>query len=84
MKPNRKPGGKMSMPNKKCFFKQRKYTDIDYKDVNLLKDFIDPTGKIIPSYYTGTSNYFQRKLTTAVKRARFMALLPYTDSHKNK
>lgn len=82
-KQNRKPRQKMVMPKKRCYFKDNKYTTIDYKDIDLLKDYIDLSGKIIPSYYTGTSNFFQRKLTTAIKRARYMALLPYTDGHKN-
>ncbi len=67
---------------KRCYFTDNKITTIDYKDINLLKEYIDPGGKIIPSYYTGTRNYFQRKLTLAIKRARYMSLLPYTDNHK--
>jgi small subunit ribosomal protein S18 len=54
---------------------------IDYKDVELLKDFITETGKIIPARLTGTSAKYQRQLTDAIKRARFLALLPYTDNH---
>jgi small subunit ribosomal protein S18 len=54
---------------------------IDYKDVDLLKDFITETGKIIPARLTGTSAKYQRQLTDAIKRARFLALLPYTDNH---
>ena len=81
IKPTRKPRQKMIMPKKKCFFKENKYTTIDYKDIDLLKDYIDLSCKIVPSYYTGTSNYFQRKLTRAIKRARYMALLPYTTNH---
>lgn len=82
-KPNRKPRQKARIIKSKCFFTENHYKTIDYKDVELLKGYIDASGKIIPSYYTGTSNYFQRKLTTAIKRARYMALMPYTDSHKN-
>ena len=55
--------------------------DIDYKDINLLKDFITETGKIMPARVTGTSAKFQRQLTRAIKRARHLALLPYTDGH---
>ncbi|MEJ5211013.1 30S ribosomal protein S18 [Thiobacter aerophilum] len=70
-------------------FKRRKYCrftaegikEVDYKDVNLLKDFISETGKIIPARITGTKARYQRQLSTAVKRARFLALLPYTDQH---
>ena len=54
---------------------------IDYKDVNLLKQFIGESGKIVPSRITGTKANYQRQLATAVKRARFLALLPYTDNH---
>jgi small subunit ribosomal protein S18 len=54
---------------------------IDYKDVELLKDFITETGKIIPARLTGTKARYQRQLTEAIKRARFLALLPFTDNH---
>lgn len=71
------------------FFRRRKYcrftaegiTEVDYKDVELLKDFIGETGKIIPSRITGTKARYQRQLSTAVKRARYLALLPYSDNH---
>jgi small subunit ribosomal protein S18 len=71
------------------FFRRRKYCrftvegieEVDYKDVDLLKDFIGETGKIIPSRITGTKARYQRQLSTAVKRARYLALLPYTDNH---
>lgn len=55
--------------------------EIDYKDVDTLRDFIAENGKIIPARLTGTRAY-QRQLNTAIKRARFLALLPYTDQHK--
>ena len=55
---------------------------IDYKDLETLKDYISETGKIVPSRITGTKAKYQRQLATAVKRARFLALLPYTDSHQ--
>ncbi len=55
---------------------------IDYKDVNLLKAYITETGKIIPSRITGTAAKFQRQLATAIRRARYLALLPYCDNHK--
>ena len=59
----------------------KKITEIDYKDLALLKGYITETGKIVPSRITGTKARYQRQLTTAVKRARFLALLPYTDRH---
>jgi len=57
-------------------------TEIDYKDLDLLKQFITETGKIVPSRITGTSARHQRLLAQEVKRARYLALLPYTDQHK--
>ncbi len=62
---------------KVCYFTKNKITYIDYKDVELLKKFISANGKITPRRVTGTSAKYQRMLTTAVKRARQMALLPY-------
>ncbi|MEL0541820.1 30S ribosomal protein S18, partial [Neisseria gonorrhoeae] len=56
--------------------------EVDYKQVDLLKDFISENGKIIPARITGTKAFYQRQLAVAVKRARFLALLPYTDQHK--
>ncbi|MCL6556129.1 MAG: 30S ribosomal protein S18 [Burkholderiales bacterium] len=64
-----------------CRFTAEGIKEVDYKDVNLLKDFISETGKIIPARITGTKARYQRQLSTAVKRARFLALLPYTDQH---
>ena len=71
------------------FFRRRKYcrftaegiTEVDYKDLELLKAYISETGKIVPSRITGTKAKYQRQLAKAVKRARYLALLPYTDSH---
>jgi small subunit ribosomal protein S18 len=71
------------------FFRRRKYcrfsaegiSEIDYKDLNLLKQYVSESGKIVPSRITGTSAKYQRQLADAVKRARFLALLPYSDSH---
>ncbi len=62
---------------KVCYFKKNNITYIDYKDVELLKKFISPNGKIIPRRVTGTSAKYQRQLAVAIKRARQMALLPY-------
>ena len=55
--------------------------EIDYKDLDTLKQYITETGKIVPSRITGTNARYQRQLARAVKRARFLALLPYADSH---
>ena len=55
---------------------------IDYKDVDVLRDFVGENGKITPARLTGTRAFFQRQLTSAIKRARFLALLPYTDQHR--
>jgi len=66
-------------PRKKvCFFTKNNVKFIDYKDVELLKRFITPNGKIAPRRVTGTSARYQRELATAIKNARFMALLPFT------
>ena len=71
------------------FFRRRKYCrftadgvkEIDYKDLNTLKNYVTETGKIVPSRITGTRAQYQRQLATAIKRARFLALLPYCDRH---
>ena len=64
-----------------CRFTAEGIKTVDYKDTDLLKDFINENGKIIPARITGTKSYYQRQLSTAVERARFLALLPYTDRH---
>lgn len=64
-----------------CRFSADGTKEVDYKDVDVLKDFITENGKIIPARITGTKARFQRQLSTAVKRARYLALLPYTDKH---
>jgi len=64
-----------------CRFTAEGVTEIDYKDLDTLKNYITETGKIVPSRVTGTKAKYQRQLATAVKRARYIALLPYTDSH---
>ena len=64
-----------------CRFTAEGVAEIDYKDLNLLRQYITETGKIVPSRITGTKAKYQRQLATAIKRARFLALLPYTDNH---
>ncbi len=65
-----------------CKFTAEGITDVDYKDLELLKGYISEAGKIVPARITGTKAKYQRQLTKAIKRARYLALLPYTDSHK--
>ena len=72
------------------FFRRRKFCrftaegieSIDYKDLDILKEDISETGKIVPSRITGTKAKYQRQLSLAIKRARILALVPYTDSHQ--
>ena len=72
------------------FFRRRKFcrfsaegaAAIDYKDTAVLRNYITESGKIVPSRITGTSAKYQRQLGRAIKRARYLALLPYTDVHK--
>lgn len=67
---------------KTCYFTANKINEVDYKDPQLLKKFIMiENGKIVPSRITGTKASFQRKLTKAIKLARYLALLPYCDRH---
>ena len=65
-----------------CRFTADKVVEIDYKDLNTLKGYVTETGKLIPSRNTGTKAHYQRQLTRAVKLARFLALMPYTDAHR--
>jgi small subunit ribosomal protein S18 len=64
-----------------CRFTAEGIDQIDYKDLGLLKAFVSESGKIVPSRITGTSARYQRQLAQAIKRARYLALLPYTDGH---
>ena len=66
---------------KQCYFTTNKITEIDYKDLDVIKNFVSETGKIVPSWITGTKAKHQRRLGRAIKRARFLALLPYSDQH---
>ena len=71
------------------FFRRRKFCkvtaegvkEIDYKDLNTLRQYLTENGKIVPSRVTGTKSRYQRQLSAAIKRARFLALIPYTDKH---
>lgn len=67
---------------KMCRFNSEGAGEIDYKDVNMLKNYISETGKIVPSRITGIQTRFQRQLAKAIKHARFLGLLPYCDSHR--
>ena len=80
-KPRRPAQSALFKRKKFCRFTAEKIEWIDYKDIDLLKDFITDTGKIIPARRTGTTARYQRQLQDAIKRARFLALLPYTDNH---
>jgi small subunit ribosomal protein S18 len=73
----------MMSRRKVCRFTVDGVKEIDYKDVNVLKAYITETGKIVPSRVTGTSAKYQRQLSTAIKKARFLALLPFCDRHFN-
>ena len=68
----------MTKTENQCFFKQNGIKYVDYKDTELLKKFLNPYGRILSAKRTGTSAKNHRLLSQAVKRARFMALLPYT------
>lgn len=65
-----------------CRFTAEGVTEIDYKDITTLKNYVTETGKIVPSRITGTKARYQRQLARAIKRARFLALIPYTDRHR--
>ncbi|QBB70022.1 30S ribosomal protein S18 [Pseudolysobacter antarcticus] len=64
-----------------CRFTAEDVVEIDYKDLNTLRQYLSETGKIVPSRITGTKARYQRQLATAIKRARFLSLLPYCDNH---
>ncbi|MDX9706291.1 MAG: 30S ribosomal protein S18 [Azospira sp.] len=83
-KDDKKPrrGGGLFKRRKFCRFSAEKVDQVDYKDVEVLKEFIVENGKIMPARLTGTKAHYQRQLSVAIKRARFLALLPYTDNHQ--
>jgi small subunit ribosomal protein S18 len=76
-------GGNRSFSRRRkfCRFTAEGVKQIDYKDLGTLKQYITETGKIVPSRITGTKAFYQRQLSSAIKRARYLALLPYTDQH---
>jgi small subunit ribosomal protein S18 len=80
-KPRRERGGGLFKRKKFCRFTAEKVKEIDYKDLDVLKDFIQENGKIMPARITGTKARYQRQLSEAIKRARYLALLPFTDLH---
>lgn len=66
---------------KYCRFTAEGVEEIDYKDLATLKQYVTETGKIVPSRITGTRSNYQKQLAAAIKRARFLALIPFTDQH---
>ncbi|MEI6545710.1 MAG: 30S ribosomal protein S18 [Burkholderiales bacterium] len=80
-KPKRPAQSALFKRKRFCRFTAEKIEWIDHKDVDVLKDFINENGKIMPARLTGTKARYQRQLSVAINRARFLALLPYTDNH---
>ena len=78
----KKRGSGLFKRRKFCRFTAEKVEQIDYKDVDVLKEFVTENHKIMPARLTGTKAGYQRQLQAAIKRARFLALLPYTDNHQ--
>lgn len=81
LKEKRKQQNPLFKRKKFCRFTVANVEQVDYKDVDTLKDFIQENGKIMPARLTGTRAHYQRQVDTAIKRARYLALLPYTDLH---
>ena len=75
-------GNNLFKRKKFCRFTAEGVKEIDYKDLDVLREYISETGTIVPSRITGTKANYQRQLSTAIKRARFLALSPYTDQHR--
>ncbi len=80
MKEKRKQQNPLFKRKKFCRFTVAKVEQVDYKDVDTLKDFVQENGKIMPARLTGTRAHYQRQVDTAIKRARYLALLPFTDN----
>jgi small subunit ribosomal protein S18 len=81
LKEKRKQQNPLFKRKKFCRFTAAGVEQVDYKDVDTLKDFVQENGKIMPACLTGTKAHYQRQVDTAIKRARYLALLPYTDLH---
>ena len=81
MKNKRQQQNPLFKRKKFCRFTAAGVEQVDYKDVDTLKDFVQENGKIMPARLTGTKAHYQRQVDTAIKRARYLALLPYTDLH---
>ena len=81
-KPKRNTQSLLFKRKRFCRFTVANVVEIDYKDVDVLRDFIGETGKITPARLTGIRAFYQRQLTVAIKRARFLALVPYSDQHR--
>ena len=81
-KPKRNQQSLLFKRKRFCRFTVANVVEIDYKDVDTLRDFIGENGKITPARLTGTRAFYQRQLTVAIKRARFLALVPYSDQHR--
>ena len=81
LKEKRKQQNPLFKRKKYCRFTAANVEQVDYKDVDTLKDFVQENGKIMPARLTGTKAHYQRQVDTAIKRARYLALLPYTDLH---
>ncbi|MCG3200205.1 MAG: 30S ribosomal protein S18 [Gammaproteobacteria bacterium] len=81
MRPRERPTARFFRRKRFCKFTAEGVKEIDYKDIATLKQYISENGKIVPARISGTKTRYQRQLATAIKRARFLALLPYCDSH---
>ncbi|MCU0931568.1 MAG: 30S ribosomal protein S18 [Serpentinimonas sp.] len=81
-RPKRNTQSLLFKRKKFCRFTVAKVEEVDYKDIDVLRDFVAENGKIIPARLTGTRAIYQRQVTTAIKRARFLAMLPYSDQHR--
>ncbi len=81
LKEKRKQQNPLFKRKKFCRFTAANVEQVDYKDIDTLKDFVQENGKIMPARLTGTKALYQRQVDTAIKRARYLALLPYTDLH---
>jgi small subunit ribosomal protein S18 len=80
-KDGKNPNRGLFRRRKFCRFTAEKIKEVDYKDIAILKDFVNENGKIIPARITGTKARYQRQLGVAIKRARFLALIHFTDLH---